>query len=215
MKTTLPGNTGSWAGYGPDESEPFVALPYHGHQVLEMRKIPAGFFLLVLLLFSSALAVLADASATSVSIRFTGQDFEGRTTFQLGWNAVSNATYQVQKTSSLAPGAPWETVDIVTPAGTTGQLEIKGRSIPENSVEFWRLVLPQPEIFSVEPAVIAPGAAVDVYVAGQCFDSDDVLRINGEPQTNTVFLSSSLLSRPTFTPATPGTYVFELAVAGK
>src|SRR5205807_9142663 len=76
-------------------------------------------------------------------------------------------------------------------------------------------LLPQPEIFAVEPAVVAPGVSVDLYIAGQCFGSNDVLRINGVTQTGVAFLSSSLLSRPGFTPSAPGVYVFELLVAGQ
>ncbi len=170
-------------------------------------------FIFAALIFLAALNLRADAPPTKLNLRYTGKDFEGRQTFQLEWDAISNATYRIQRSGSIAPGVPWETVDLVTPVGGTGQREIKGRSIPENSVEFFRLVLPQPEIFSVEPAMLAPGVAVDLYVVGQCFGSNDVLRINGEPQTNAVFHSSTLLSRPSFTPATPGTYVFELVVA--
>jgi len=106
--------------------------------------------LAIILFFSGLPMVFGDAPATRLTIRYTGTDFEGRAAFQLQWNAVPNANYLLQKTSSLAPGVPWETVDMLTPASSTGLTEIKGRSIPENSVEFYRLLLPQPEIFTVK-----------------------------------------------------------------
>ncbi len=172
----------------------------------------------ILILFAglnclSALSLQAAAPPATVRLQNAGVDAEGLQTFRLEWNSVSNATYRVQRSDSLGSNALWKAVDVVTPVGGASQLEIKGRSIPENSVEFYRLLLPQPEIFSVEPAVIAPGVLVDIFVVGQCFGSNDVLRINGVPQTN-VFQSSSLLSRPSFTPDVAGTYVFELVVAG-
>ena len=37
-------------------------------------------------------SLYADAPATSLTIRYTGADFEGNQTFQLGWQAISNAT---------------------------------------------------------------------------------------------------------------------------
>jgi len=172
----------------------------------------------ILILFAgmnclSAFSLQAAAPPATVRLQNAGVDAEGLQTFRLEWNSVSNATYRVQRSDSLGSNALWKAVDVVTPVGGASQLEIKGRSIPENSVEFFRLLLPQPEIFSVEPAVIAPGVPVDIFLVGQCFGSNDVLRINGVPQTN-VFQSSSLLSRPSFTPDVAGTYVFELVVAG-
>src|SRR5580765_2690993 len=59
--------------------------------------------------------VRGDAPATSLTIRSTGTDFEGRQTFQLQWVAVSNATYIVQQLNNLSPGEPWVAIDKVTP----------------------------------------------------------------------------------------------------
>jgi len=132
--------------------------------------VPKPSSLLLILLFSSALIVFGDAPATLLSIRYTGTDFEGRAAFQLEWNAVSNANYLVQKTGSLATGTPWETVDIVMPSGATGQTEIKGRSIPENSVEFYRLLLPQPESAKLSSATAA-SCALDMEFPGETQDS--------------------------------------------
>jgi hypothetical protein len=134
-----------------------------------------------------------------LSIANTGANSEGLQTFQLQWEAVSNATYLVQSTDSLAPGSSWHTLDAVQFRDTAGSYQIQvvatdSTGLPSPSM-FYRLTLPQEEIFSVEPAVLAPGVAVDLYIVGQGFGSNDVLRINGVAQTTTVFLSSMLLSR--------------------
>jgi len=161
-----------------------------------------------------AVNLCADAPPASVHILNSGLDSEGLRTFRLEWNAVSNATYLLQSRTNLGSGDSWRTVDAITPVSALGVCEIKGRSIPENSVEFFQLVLPQPEIFSVEPATLTPGVATDLYIVGQCFSSNDVLRINGVTQS-TVLLSSTLRSRPSFTADVPGDYLFELVVAGQ
>src|SRR5687767_11479240 len=111
------------------------------------------------LIFLTALNLQADAPPTTVRIHSTGMDLERSPTYRLEWDSVSNATYRVQQSASLGTGALWKTVDIVTSVGGVSQYEIKGRSIPENSIEFYRLLLPQPAIIAVEPAVFAPGVA--------------------------------------------------------
>src|ERR1051325_11024923 len=140
-------------------------------------------------LFTSG--IRAETPPTSLNMRYGGTDFEGRSSFQLQWTALSNATYLVQSTTDLSPLVTWNTIDIVTPTNGVGQYELKGRSIPENSVEFFRLVLPQPQIFSVEPAIVAPSVPVSLYVLGQCFDTNTVLQINGVTQVGAVLESSS------------------------
>jgi YD repeat-containing protein len=159
---------------------------------------------------------IALAAAPPTALRVTGgsPDFEGRQTFELQWTALSNATYLVQFATDLTPPVAWDTVDIVTPTNGVGQFEIKGRSIPENSVEFFRLVLPQPQISSVEPAIVTPSVPVTLYVLGQCFDSNIVLQINGVTQSGATVVSSSLATVPSFVPDVPGTYQVSLRIGG-
>jgi YD repeat-containing protein len=156
----------------------------------------------------------ADAPPTSLQLRYTGTDFEGRRSIQLEWSALSNANYLVQSAVDLTAPVAWKTVDVVKPTNSVGQYEIKGRSIPENSVEFFRLVLPQPQIFNVEPAIVVPSTPVTLYVLGQCFDTNTVLQINGITQAGAVVESSSRISVPSFTPDVPGTYEVRLLVGG-
>src|SRR4051812_14022496 len=177
------------------------------------------FVLVLILALAPVFSLRADAPLTSLRIVNSGGDSEGLQTFRLEWDAVSNATYLVQSADDIALGSPWHTLDAIQFLDTVGRYQVRvvttdstGRS---SSPKFFRFLLPQPEISSVEPAVLAPGVVGDVYVAGQCFGSNDVLRINGVPQTDVVFLSSTLLSRPAFTPDVAGVYLFEIVVAGQ
>ena len=177
------------------------------------KTLAAGFSELAL----AALLVTAGGSsqaATSTTIRYNGTDFEGRQSLQLEWTALYNATYLVQSATDLAAADAWQTVDLVTPTNDAGQYEIKASSLPESSSAFFRLVLPQPQIISVEPAVVAPGVPVDLYVLGQCFDTNGVLQINGVTQAGAVVVSSSEATVPAFTPDVAGTYQVSLVVSG-
>jgi YD repeat-containing protein len=163
-------------------------------------------------IFLTALNVLPDVPTTNVRMQKTADSPQ---TFKLQWDAFPNATYLLQSRTNLGSGDSWRTVDAITPSTALGVCEIKGRSIPENSVEFFQLVLPQRQIFSVEPAILTPGVPSSLYIVGQCFSSNDVLRINGVAQPTAVFQSSTLIARPAFTPDVPGDYLFELVVAGQ
>lgn len=159
-------------------------------------------------------ALRAETTPTALGIRYNGTDFEGRQSFQLEWTALSNSTYLVQSATDLTSPVGWETLDAVTPTSGLGKYEIKGRSIPENSAQFFRLVLPQPQISSVEPAIVAPSAPVTLYVLGQCFDTNTMVQINGVTQAGAVLESSSRITVPSFTPDVPGTYEIRLLVNG-
>ena len=175
------------------------------------KTLAAGFSALVL----AALLVTASGSsraATSTTIRYNGHDFEGRQSFQIEWPAFSNATYLVQSATDLAAADAWQTMDLVTPTNEAGQYDVKAGG---TAAEFFRLVLPQPHISSVEPAIIAPGVPVNFYVIGQCFDTNGVLQINGVTQSGTVYQSSTTLVQPSFTPDVPGTYQFSFVVSGQ
>src|SRR5437016_3643885 len=111
-----------------------------------------------------AVSLRAGSPSTSLRILNTGADSEGLQTFRLQWDAISNATYRVQSADSLAPGPSWHTLDAVQFRDTVGSYQLQVVATDSTgqpaSSKFYRLLLPQPEIFSVEPAVLAPGVAV-------------------------------------------------------
>jgi YD repeat-containing protein len=159
------------------------------------------------------------ASSTALHITNTGKNTEALPTYRLDWNASSNSTYLVQSTTNLASGATWTTLDAVTPVDQAGSYQLAvtatdstGLSSPPAT--FYRLILPQPMISSVEPAIVAPGAPVDFYILGQSFPPGAVIKINGVTQSGTVYQSSTTLVQPSFTPDVAGSYQFSLVVSG-
>ena len=173
----------------------------------------------LLLVLLPAVSLRADAPATALHISRPVADTEGLTTLQLDWTASSNATYLVQSATDLSSGGAWTTRDAVRPPDQAGSCTVRlvvtdstGRS--SSPAEFYRLILPQPQIFSVEPAIITPGSTNDFYVIGQCFPTNAVLRINDVTQAGAVVVSSSLATVPGFVPDVPGTYRVSLVVGG-
>jgi len=172
---------------------------------------PGSLLTLALALLSAA-GLRADTSATALHITNTGKNTEAQPTYRLDWVAISNSTYLVQSTTSLAPGAPWTTLDTVRPPDQAGSYQLAVTAVDSTGsvrppTTFYRLILPQPQIFSVEPAIVAPGVPVDFFVLGQCFPTNAELRINSLPQSGTLYQSSDTLVQPSFVPDVPGDYL--------
>lgn len=129
----------------------------------------------------------------------------------LGWTGPTGAVYLIERRGTLDGGDPWQTFDITTPASsnaTWGQ----PLGIENGGTGFYRLVAPQPGISSIEPARFAFGGAVELYVIGQCFDTNLQLRVGPLTLTNRIVVNPNLM-QASFTPTVPGTYVFELVAA--
>lgn len=171
-----------------------------------------------LCLILSGLALLAQSelanAATSLTMHPRGTDPEGFQKFELQWNAISNATYAVQISTNLESGS-WETIDLVTPAGDVGSYKVPPsiRGVIVDKKLFSRLVLPQPLITAVEPAIFPPGEPVNAYVIGQCFATNDVVRVDGVPVPGMVHLNPNQLHGP-LPPLTSGQHLVELVRDG-
>lgn len=164
-------------------------------------------------LAGSADESLAAGTADNPTIRYNGTDFEGRQNFQLQWDASGGGTYLVQSADDLSASNGWQTVDSVT-TSSNGPVKWMAPEVLQ-SQRFYRLILPQARISSVEPAVVAPGVPVDFYVAGQTFPTNAELHINGVPQKGTLYLSATTLVQPAFTPDVAGNYQFDLVISGQ
>ena len=149
----------------------------------------------------------ADAPPTTLRIAPAGTDIEGLKNFGLEWNAVPNATYLLERADTLAPGSPWHLLDAIKPPDVAGSYQFSVMATDTSG--FYRLVLPQPDISSVEPAVFTPGVAVDFWLIGQCFAIGDVVRVDGVAVGGVVFVNSGLL-RFTLPPQSAGAHLVEL-----
>ena len=125
----------------------------------------------------------------------------------LEWNAAPEKTYLVQSADDLSPGTQWKTEE---PVRSSGNGPIRWTA-PEvlRSQKYYRLGLPQPEVFSVEPVFVNsadPGALL--YIIGQCLPTNGTIVINGQNfsptlvDTNGGWMAISLNGLP------PGTPIF-------
>jgi len=120
------------------------------------------------------------------------------------------ALYRIQVATALGPNADWRTVDVIK--GSSNAMSWIDPD-PIKGAKFYRVIEPQPEIFSIEPARFAFGGAVELHVIGQCFRTNTELRLGQQTLSNFTVLHPSLM-RGNFTPPSPGVYVFDLAQGG-
>ena len=102
----------------------------------------------------------------------------------------------------------WETFDLAMPHGAKGLFKVTPDKVEAGSEsvrrQFFQVLAPEPEIFSVQPAVVAVSGDF-IYIIGQCFPSNAAVYINDVLQTNTTWLDSGLLRvQVTFDPPPPG-----------
>ena len=170
-----------------------------------------GLCLLAVLLILLPSVIRADTSL-QVGIAPPASANESNRTAYLTWTAAAGNNYLVQSSTNISNPSAWTTEDAVS-AGTVGPLKWMAPEALEVQ-KYYRLVLPQPQIYSVEPAIVAPGVPVDFYVLGQCFPTNATLQINGVTQSGTVYSNSSALVQPSFTPDVAGNYQVSLVISG-
>ena len=154
-----------------------------------------------------SLAFVATAPAPTLAILFGSPSSFNEFNPQviLEWQAELGKTYLVQSTDDLAPDAEWKTEEPVT-ATKAGPIRwMSPESIRER--KFYRLVLPQPAIYSVEPAFVNSGDPTALfYIFGQCLPTNGSVVINGlnftptQVDSNGTWVAISLNGLPPGTP---------------
>ena len=163
---------------------------------------------LSLLLGTGALATRAE---TLADIHYVGTDIEGRQNFQLEWNANVSGTYLVQSADDLSSSNNWKTVDAVE-SRNIGPIRWMA---PESlrAQKFYRLVVPQPEIFSVAPGVVDTTVANQyLYILGQCLPTNADVVIDGLHFTPEIINSNGVWARILLNNLPPGQPVLDLSV---
>ena len=152
------------------------------------------------------------AMATNLPVRLVISVPAGGQGAELSWASQTGAVYRVQSTTDLSPAARWDIVEPVTADSSVTRWKAPELNSTSDT-RFFRLELPQPEISSIEPAEFAFGGSVDLYVVGQCFDTNIQLRVGPLTLTNREVIKPTLM-RATFVPPAPGIYEFELVRDG-
>ena len=182
----------------------FSRLALEEHPSLTFSKpftsaMPAGSLVLALAALIAWMGGSLFAAATGLGIANTGTHTEGLPTFSLNWTTTSNSTYLVQSTTTLASGTPWTTLDAIKPIDTVGSYQFQVTAMDSTGLSsaparFYRLIPPWPQIFSLEPAIVAPGVPVDYFVLGQSLPTNVVCKINGVTQAGTVYQRHFLIT---------------------
>ncbi len=138
-----------------------------------------------------------------------------RTAF-LTWTAEAGGTYKVQSSTNVANPAAWKTEDAVSQS-TVGPIKWMA---PEalRTQKYYRLILPQPEVLSVEPSFVnLDDPAALFYLTGQCLPTNGSVVINGLNFTPTLvdskggWMAISLNGLPPGTPITGSILVLDNA----
>ena len=130
----------------------------------------------------------ADSPPLVLQLRPDGTNSEGLQVIRLEWPAVSNVTYKVKSAGELSgTGTIFRVNDLEFSISNglrrwldviSGELDAQGqRVIPP--MKFYQIEAPQTEIYSIEPAYVAAGVETVVYLSGQCFGSNDIVRLIG------------------------------------
>ncbi len=127
------------------------------------------------------MTMAASGTSASLQLNFTVPSSFNESNRQalLQWNAEPARTYLVQSTTNLAPGAEWKNEEPVR-ATSAGPIQWTAPDFL-GTQKYFRLLLPQPEVFSVEPAFVDsadPGALF--YLIGQLLPTNGSVRINGQ-----------------------------------
>ncbi|MDB6066227.1 MAG: wapA, partial [Pedosphaera sp.] len=128
----------------------------------------------------------------------------------LQWTAASDGIYKVQSNTNLDGSSPWITEEPVQ--ANVGPIRWMAPESIEKS-KYYRLLLPQPDIFSVEPALLTTSGGT-VYLIGQGLSTNGQMRVAGLVLPPNVLQPGSVYSFVVPTLAA-GTYDVEWLVNGQ
>ena len=91
-------------------------------------------------------------------------------------NLKPGAIYTLETISRLGEGLPWTVVEPIQARSNSLSYELL---TPRASNAFYRLRLPAPALFRVEPAVVGPAGGAELYVVGQELGPNGQVRVGG------------------------------------
>src|ERR1043166_593606 len=127
------------------------------------------------------------------------------------WDGQRDVTYKIQSATTLGDASVWKTEDIVM-SSSNGPVRWMA---PEalSTAKYYRLVLPQPEIFSVEPTFIdSSDPTALLYILGQLLPTNGFVVINGHVLTPTIIDSNGVWGAVSLNGLPPGDPIITLTV---
>ncbi len=138
------------------------------------RKLWAAFSCAALCLIHSS--TLADGSgATNVHLSVATQESLLRLT--VTGEVQPGAFYTLETAGALGGGQPWAVLEPVQAATNAITYDLVP---PSDQAAFFRVRLPQPALFRVEPAIGSAAGGANLFVIGQCLGTNGQVRIGGQ-----------------------------------
>jgi YD repeat-containing protein len=128
----------------------------------------------------------------------------------LTWDAQRDLGYTVQAATTLRI-PDWKTLDLVVSSSNGPVRWMAPESLRDQ--RFYRLILPQPEIFSVEPSFVdSSDPSAVLYILGQLLPTNAIVVIGGETFTPTIVNSNGVWGIVSLNGLPPGTPIIDLMV---
>jgi len=127
------------------------------------------------------------------------------------WDGQRDVTYKIQSATALRDASVWKTEDIVM-SSSNGPVRWMA---PEalSTEKYYRLLLPQPEVFSVEPSFVdSSDPTALLYILGQLLPTNGFVVINGRVITPTIIDSNGVWAAVSLNGLPPGGPIITLTV---
>ena len=171
--------------------------------LLRVTKLVAGGVTACLII---AAAIPAAAQSAHLSFTQNATGLPGDLT--LAWDSVPDALYRVQTTTNITDPTSWQTLDVITASSNSASYGVSSSplaSVQARAVQFYRLVLPQPQLLSVEPSFVSSsGGIATLYLLGQLLPNNAKVVIGGQNFTPTIINSNGVWASVSLSGLPPG-----------
>ncbi|MDW8383105.1 MAG: DUF6531 domain-containing protein, partial [Verrucomicrobiota bacterium] len=123
------------------------------------------------------IAQVAQMHAAGADVRLAATFHESSLRLLVTGDVRPGATYVIETTSSLGADAPWLVVEPVPAVSNAILYELPA---PSDQTAFFRVRLPRPALFRVEPAVSPAAGGTTLYIIGQMLGTNGQVRIGGQ-----------------------------------
>ena len=160
--------------------------------------------------------LVGSSSATSLHLDFAPptsfNDFNPRAILE--WDAEAGKTYVIQSADEITPTADWKNEDVAMQR-SVGPVRWMAPEALRNK-KYYRLVLPRPEVHSIEPAFVnSDDTNALLYLVGQGLPTNATVVVNGQSfnptaaDSNGTWVAISIESLPVGTSVTGAVQVLD------